>query len=115
MSSETARSAGLPDRIVDVAQLEDLLSDPTPGLLEKFSKMNGDLLIQGASGKIGPSLARMARRAFDELGISHKVIAASRFSMHGLETDLRAGGVETIRCDLLDPDSACQKLQTLHF
>lgn len=98
------RPHGLPDRVADVGQLEDLLSEPTPAVLEALSKMDGDLLVLGASGKIGPGLARMARRAFEELGAKHKVIAVSRFSMPAVEADLRAGGVETISCDLLDPE-----------
>jgi uncharacterized protein YbjT (DUF2867 family) len=86
-----------------VEELEDRLSTPTPGAVRALSRLEGDLILLGAGGKMGPSLARMARRAFDQAGASHRVIAVSRFRNAAAETMLRQHGVETIRCDLLDP------------
>lgn len=87
----------------DIAQLEEQLSAPTPGVLEKLSSLPGDVMVLGAAGKMGPTLTRMVRRALDQLG-QHKrrVFAASRFSSSAVESDLRSIGVETIRCNLLD-------------
>ena len=48
--------------ISDLAQLEDILSQPTPGLIELFKNLAGDILVLGAAGKMGPTLSRMAKR-----------------------------------------------------
>lgn len=90
--------------IRDVDHLEDLLSEPNEGAVEALGRLDGDLLILGASGKMGPTLARMARRALDEAGSSREVIAVARFSDPAAEGRLRGFGVRTIRCDLLDDD-----------
>lgn len=63
----------------------------------------GDLMLLGAGGKMGPSLARLARRSADQAGGRRRVIAVSRFSEAGLEGALEAEGIETISCDLFDP------------
>lgn len=92
-----------PDRIETVEQLDDLLSEPTPAAVEALARLDGDLLLLGVGGKMGPTLARMARRAFDTAGLRRRVIGVSRFSGGGLESWLQQHGVETRRCDLLDP------------
>jgi nucleoside-diphosphate-sugar epimerase len=84
------------------AALEDALSAPSSGLLASLRSTPGDIVILGAAGKMGPTLARMARRALDELGRGDRVIAVSRFSSARAEESLHAWGIETIRCDLLD-------------
>ena len=88
------------------ADLEELLSRPSPQLVQDLAALPGDVLVLGAGGKMGPSLARLARRAADEAGGSsgaRRIIAASRFSTPDLPAELRAAGVETHVCDLLDP------------
>jgi nucleoside-diphosphate-sugar epimerase len=90
------------DRIEDVEQLEDLLSRPTPAVIDTMRRIEGDVLVLGVGGKIGPSLARMARRASDLAGVSRRIIGAARFSSGGLREQLELQGIETIRCDLLD-------------
>jgi len=65
--------------------------------------------VLGVAGKMGPSLARMARRASDLAGTRRRIIGVARFSMAGSEAELQRYGVETIRCDLLD-EGACQRL-----
>jgi nucleoside-diphosphate-sugar epimerase len=67
-----------------------------------MSELEGDIILLGAGGKIGPSLARMARRAVEISGVARRVIAVSRFSAAQEEASLLADGIETIRCDLLD-------------
>ena len=62
-------------------------------------------MILGVGGKMGPSLARLARRAIDQAGLSKRVIGVSRFSEPGLREALQDAGVETIACDLLDDDA----------
>lgn len=62
-------------------------------------------MILGAGGKMGPSLARMARRAADQAGIPRRVIAVSRFGNQAVAEQLRSHGIETVSADLLDPDA----------
>src|SRR5262245_33072770 len=86
-------------------QLEERLSRPTPRTIEAMRRLEGDLLVLGASGKMGPSLVRLARRSADKAGRRDlRVIAVSRFSSTGLEDELRHDGIHTIACDLLDED-----------
>ncbi len=82
--------------------LEDALSDPPPTVVQVLQRLSGDVLILGAGGKMGPSLARMIRRASDLAGTNRRVMGVARFSSPGLEKALREWGVETLRCDLLD-------------
>jgi nucleoside-diphosphate-sugar epimerase len=98
------KSVNLPNAITSIDELEDRLSEPTPGAIEALSRLDGDLMLLGAGGKMGPSLARMARRASDAGGVRRRVLAVSRFGDGRTEEFLRANGVEPIRCDLLDPD-----------
>src|SRR4051812_15480524 len=90
--------------IRDVAELEDRLSEPSPGAVEALRRLDGDLIVLGAGGKMGPTLARMARRASDQAGRRRRVLAVSRFGEPGLEDRLSSWGVETLACDLLDED-----------
>ena len=92
----------LPDRIRDVAHLDDLLSDPSPAAIDAIRAADGDVIVLGAAGKMGPTLARMARRAMDAAGLQHRVVAVARFSSSGVRADLEARGIETVQCDLLD-------------
>jgi nucleoside-diphosphate-sugar epimerase len=84
------------------AQLNERLSRPVPGLIEDLARLPGDIVILGVGGKMGPTLARMARRAANEAGGRRRVIGVSRFSEPGVREELEAAGVETIVCDLLD-------------
>jgi nucleoside-diphosphate-sugar epimerase len=90
------------DRIDDVEQLEELLSRPTAGVIDTVRRLEGDVIVLGVGGKIGPTLARMARRASDAAGVPRRVIGVARFSAPGLAERLRSQGIETIGCDLLD-------------
>lgn len=86
-------------------QLDELLSRPTPGVIDTLRDIDGDLVLLGGGGKVGPTLARMARRALDEAGSSAKVISVSRWSDEAAAAELRHHGVETVSADLGDPDS----------
>ncbi|EPR67595.1 NAD-dependent epimerase/dehydratase family protein [Cyclobacterium qasimii] len=92
-----------------IEELEEILSKPTAGLVEDIKKINGDILILGVAGKMGPSLAKLASRAFKDAGINKKVIGVSRFSDPKMKTDLENHGVICITADLLD-DEALQAL-----
>ena len=99
----------LADTIQDLEQLEDRLSEPTPEVVQALGRLEGDLIVLGVAGKMGPSLARMARRASDLAGTRRRIIGVARFSSAGLEAELQRHGIETIRCDLLD-EQAVQRL-----
>src|SRR5882672_12318600 len=77
------------ETIADVEQLEDLLSAPTQAVVESMRKLKGDVLILGVGGKMGPSLARMVKRASVEANVQRRVIGVSRFSSGGIERQLR--------------------------
>jgi nucleoside-diphosphate-sugar epimerase len=94
----------LPQEIRDEAHLEDVLAEPSAADVDCVSRLNGDVLIIGAAGKMGPSLAQRIRRAAARTGSRHRVIAASRFSAAAVRERLEADGIETVVCDLLDPD-----------
>ena len=84
------------------AELDDALSRPLPFVVEALSSIHGDLLVLGAGGKMGWSLAAMARRAFDAAGgPGRRVIAVSRFEKSGATAPFERAGVETIALDLL--------------
>jgi len=92
----------LPERINSESELDDLLADPSPADVECVAGLSGDVLILGAGGKIGPSLARRIHRAVTRAGTATRVIAASRFSSPDVRAGLDAEGIGTIACDLLD-------------
>ena len=86
-------------------QLERVLSEPTPGVLETLRGLPGAIAVLGVGGKMGPTLARMARRALDALGRRDPVYGVARFSTAGLADRLREVGVEPVTADLLDRDA----------
>ncbi|WP_211222274.1 NAD-dependent epimerase/dehydratase family protein [Sediminimonas qiaohouensis] len=88
----------LPDRIEDVEMLEELLSRPDAATRRDLSELDGDVMVLGVSGKVGPTLARMAARALPE----RRVIGVARFSDPETRRQLDAWGVETVQCDLMD-------------
>ncbi len=100
--------AGLPERIADVNALAELLCRPTGGLIDDLSRAPGDILVLGVAGKMGPTLAAMAKAAAPD----RRVVGVARFSEPGLKDWLEARGVETIACDLLD-EAALSRLPRL--
>ena len=91
----------LPDRIVDIASLEELMSRPSAALQSELAKVEGDILVLGVGGKMGPTLARMAKRADP----ARRVIGVARFSEAGLRDALQSQGVECIAADLLSREA----------
>lgn len=92
----------LPERIEDVETLEELLSRPTAEVVDTMRRLEGDVIVLGIGGKIGPSLAHMARRASDLAGAKRRIIGVARFSSPKVRDALETQGIETIACDLLD-------------
>lgn len=88
-------------------QLEAKLSTPNDRDVELMRRLKGDVIVLGAGGKMGPSLAKLAKRASDGAG-GRRVIAVSRFSSPQSRAELESAGVETISCDLLDRDDVAK-------
>jgi nucleoside-diphosphate-sugar epimerase len=88
----------LPKTIPDIAALDDLLCRPSQALIDDLRKINGDVMILGVAGKMGPTLAGLAKAALPE----RRVIGVARFSDRHAKQWLESRGVETISCDLLD-------------
>jgi nucleoside-diphosphate-sugar epimerase len=88
--------------MADEPALEELLSRPTPPVVEAMAALSGDLLVLGAAGKMGPSLCRLAARAAEAAGLRTRVTAVARFSDPAVRTALESEGIHTIGCDLFD-------------
>ncbi len=95
----------LPGSIDSEEQLEDLLSRPNKMLVDLMRRLQGDIIVLGAAGKMGVSLTRMAVRAAREAGSDREVIAVSRFSNPAAKAEMETYGARTIACDLLDRDA----------
>jgi nucleoside-diphosphate-sugar epimerase len=89
-------------------QLEERLATPNEKDVDLMRRLKGALILLGAGGKMGPSLAKLAKRASDTAGGRHRVIAVSRFSDQQSREELESSGVETISCDLLDRDEVAK-------
>ncbi|MDE0726347.1 MAG: NAD(P)-dependent oxidoreductase [Alphaproteobacteria bacterium] len=96
--------ADLPDSVADVEALEELLSRPPQALIDDLAALDGDIIILGVGGKVGPCLARMAKRAVP----GKRIVGVARFSDREVRRRLDAWGVETIACDLLERGSVSQ-------
>jgi nucleoside-diphosphate-sugar epimerase len=117
MQEEREKSIPIPDQeplygepfLTTEEELEERLSRPTPGLLKMLERLEGDITVLGVGGKMGPTLARMARRGLDAVGKKQKVLGVARFSDTETQAKLESWGVETVKCDLLDREDV-QKL-----
>jgi nucleoside-diphosphate-sugar epimerase len=93
----------LPDVIQSEEELEEVLATPSPADVDCVRRLEGDILVLGAGGKMGPSLARRVHRALGLAGGRAHVVAASRFSAPAARHALEGDGIRTVACDLLDP------------
>ncbi len=93
-----------PERILNIEELEELLSRPSPEVIKLFKALEGDIIFLGISGKIGPTLARMAKRACDAADVEKRIIGVSRFRSEKEIKKIEEQGIEIIRGDLLDLD-----------
>src|SRR5215208_3582904 len=99
MTIDDEAVAAAPHGPRDEEELELMLSDPTPAVVEALRACPGDVVVLGAGGKMGPSLSRMLRRAAHD---GRRVIAVSRFGSPHARERLEGWGVETTACDLAD-------------
>jgi nucleoside-diphosphate-sugar epimerase len=88
----------LPARFADIEALDEFLARPSRALVEDLATVAGDIIVLGVGGKMGPTLARLAKTAAP----GKRVVAVARFSEAGLQRRLDSWGIETISCDLLD-------------
>jgi hypothetical protein len=103
----------LPDTISDIAALDDLLCRPSQALIDDLGHVDGDIMILGVAGKMGPTLAGLAKAALPD----RRVIGVARFSDPSVKAWLEARGIETINCDLLDEAAikALPRVQNIVF
>ena len=92
------------------SELDAELSAPRPATAAALRACPGDVIVLGAGGKMGPTLARMLVRAAEQAdgAARRRIFAVSRFSSAIAERALRDFGVDTIRCDLLDRDAVAR-------
>ena len=102
--TENLETAALPESFSDVAALEDFMTDPDPDLVRDLASLQGDIIILGVGGKMGPTLARLAKRAAP----NKRIVGVARFSDKTIREELETHGIETIACDLLEPDALGQ-------
>jgi nucleoside-diphosphate-sugar epimerase len=86
-------------------QLEAILSEPSPDDINDLCHLDGDILVLGAGGKMGPTLAMRAARALQAGGSRRRVIAVSRFSDASVVNRLQSFGIDIVQADLLNPDA----------
>lgn len=85
--------------IANEDELEELMSRPDEALRHDFAAVPGDLLVLGASGKLGPTLCRLAKRADP----ARRIIAVARWSEPALRARMESWGIECVQADLTDP------------
>src|SRR6201995_113497 len=95
----------LPKTIPDIAALDDLLCRPSQALIDDLNRVAGDIIVLGVGGKMGPTLAGLAKAALPD----RRIIGVARFTEAGVKEWLQARGIETIHCDLLD-EAAIRRL-----
>ncbi len=98
----SSSSAPIPAPPETVSELEDILSTPWDEVVDLFKSLEGDIVFLGVGGKMGPTMARMARRAADRAGVPRRIWGVSRFSDPTVRARLENWGIETIACDLMD-------------
>lgn len=88
--------------MTELAQLEQELLKPSERLIADIRKIEGDIMLLGVGGKMGPSMARLAKLAVDQAGLNKRIIGVSRFSDGNTREELETAGIETISADLLN-------------
>jgi len=94
----------MPQGIRSERELEDRLTAPSERDIEAASRLEGDVILLGAGGKIGPTLATRMARAIEAAGLRHRVIAVVRKNRAGLFAE-SSDRIEIVEADLLDPTS----------
>jgi len=99
------QKSDVPEMVGNEQELDELLSVPTAPLVEMMKRLDGDIMVLGIGGKMGPTVGRMAHRAIQQAGVGKRVIGVSRFSNSAAREQLERAGIETRSCDLLDPEA----------
>ncbi|HEY9054690.1 MAG TPA: NAD(P)-dependent oxidoreductase [Rectinemataceae bacterium] len=86
----------------DETALEAWMSEPSPRAIEVLRKHPGDIVVLGAAGKVGITLAMMLAKAAKAAGTGAAVRAVSRFSDRSAAERMEDAGVEVVKADLLD-------------
>jgi nucleoside-diphosphate-sugar epimerase len=94
----------LPERFANVEGVEEFMTRPSAALVEDLRALDGDIAILGVGGKMGPTLAQLARRAAP----AKRIVAVARFSEAGLKDKLAAAGIECVVADLADRDAVAR-------
>lgn len=87
-----------------IHELEEAMTRPSDRLVYDMEKLDGDIMILGVGGKMGPTLVKLAKRALDQGNGTNRVIGVSRFSSGSLRSELEQAGIETISANLLNED-----------
>ena len=85
-----------------IEELEAFLTIPSDGLVKDIAGLEGDIMIAGVGGKMGPTLAKLVKKAVDRSGVEKVVYGVSRFSAGSLRQELEDAGIKTIVADLLN-------------
>jgi len=93
----------LPNEIASEDELDWFLAEPSLPLVENINVLKDGLILLGAGGKLGLTLALMSKRAAEKAGLKIPIFAVSRFSNSVQKERFAKFGIETISCDLLDP------------
>jgi nucleoside-diphosphate-sugar epimerase len=93
-----------PEKITHEEQLEEILSRPSDKVTEMVARLDGDIIFLGIGGKIGPSLALMAKRACEKAGVNKRIVGVSLFESAASQKKIADLGIETIHGNLLDMD-----------
>lgn len=88
--------------MTDLALLEQELFKPSDALLADIKDLEGDIIFLGVGGKMGPSMAKLAKIAVDRVGVKKRIIGVSRFTDKEAQVVLDNDGIETIAADLLN-------------
>ena len=91
----------LPETFEDIEALEEFMTRPSQALVDDMAALDGDIIVLGVGGKMGPTLARLAKRAAPD----RRVVGVARFSDPTVKGSLESHGIETISCDLLDANA----------
>ena len=100
----------LPETIPDIAALDDLLCRPSQALIDDLAKVDGDIMVLGVAGKMGPTLAGLAKAALPD----RRIIGVARFSDLASRTGWRpaASRRSIATCSMRPPSRRCRKLRT---
>lgn len=98
----------LPDNFTTEEALDSFLATPSPQLINFMRHLKGDIMLLGVSGKMGITMALLAKEAIKAAGSRQRVIGVSRFSDTTQRDYLSVHGIETIACDFLSREQVAQ-------